>query len=503
MPGMSTRLIELVEKMPGHRVALVGDFMLDRYIFGRTERISPEGPIPILRFSREEQRLGGAGFVHAGLAALGAKVNAVGVIGNDPNGNELRDRLRESGANVDGLVVCRNRPTVTKTRLLGSSEDKTPQQMIRLDIEESGPCDADTSAHVIERGIAAMNDDVELLCLEDYNKGVLTADVCAQLIARARSKNIPVFVDPARLSASEYQKYRGATVLKLNRPETERATGISTRGPEKTAGLKSAAEKLLSDLQLEAVVITLNDGGAYLALRDGTRELLASRPRQVADATGAGDMVLVALCIARAAGAAWHDAVQLANVAGGLEVERLGCVPITPAEIIHDLMSERHDEAGKERTRDSLLAELAMHRAAGRKVVFTNGCFDIIHLGHVKYFQWAKSQGDLLVVGVNTDSSIRRLKGEKRPVIAEDDRVGVLEELESIDYIVRFDDDTPLDLIRAVRPDVLVKGEDYTKEQVIGWDLVESCGGRIALAPLVDGRSTSAVIQKILEAYGK
>jgi D-beta-D-heptose 7-phosphate kinase/D-beta-D-heptose 1-phosphate adenosyltransferase len=223
--------------------------------------------------------------------------------------------------------------------------------------------------------------------------------------------------------------------------------------------------------------------------------------RQVADATGAGDMVLVALCVARAAGAGWHDAVQLANVAGGLEVERLGCVPITPAEIIHDLMSERHDESGKERTRESLIAELAAHRAAGRKIVFTNGCFDIIHLGHVKYFQWAKSQGDLLVVGVNTDSSIRRLKGEKRPVIAEDDRVGVLEELESIDYIVRFDDDTPLELIRAVKPDVLVKGEDYKKEQVVGWDFVESCGGRVALAPLVDGRSTSAVIQKILDAY--
>ncbi len=501
MNCMSTRLIEIVERMPGHRIALVGDFMLDRYIFGRTERISPEGPIPILRFKREEQRLGGAGFVHAGLAALGSHVNAVGVIGNDSGGEELRNRLRGTGAIVDGLVVCAGRPTVTKTRLLGSSEDKTPQQMIRLDIEESGPCDAETSAQVIARGIAAMN-DAELLCLEDYNKGVLSADVCAKLIAHARSKNIPVFVDPARLSSDEYRKYRGATVLKLNRPEAERATGISTRDKDSgTGGLKSAAEKLLNDLQLESVVITLNDGGAFLGTRDGMRELLTSRARQVADATGAGDMVLVALCVARAAGAGWHDAVQLANVAGGLEVERLGCVPISPAEIIHDLMSERHDESGKECTRDSLLIELAAHRAAGRKIVFTNGCFDIVHLGHVKYFQWAKSQGDLLVVGVNTDSSIRRLKGEKRPVISEDDRVGVLEELESIDYIVRFDEDTPLDLIRAVKPDVLVKGEDYTKEQVVGWEIVESGGGRVALAPLIDGRSTSAVIQKILDAY--
>jgi D-beta-D-heptose 7-phosphate kinase/D-beta-D-heptose 1-phosphate adenosyltransferase len=287
-------------------------------------------------------------------------------------------------------------------------------------------------------------------------------------------------------------------VLKLNRPETERATGISARTP---SGLKSAAEKLLGDLHLEAVVITLNDGGSYLATSDGTRELLTSRPRQVADATGAGDMVLVTLCVARASGASWHDAVALANVVGGLEVEKLGCVPITPAEIIHDLMSERHEEAGKERTVATLLPELNMHRATGRKIVFTNGCFDIVHLGHVKYFQWAKSQGDLLIVGVNTDASIRRLKGEKRPVINEGDRVGVLEELESIDYVVRFDEDTPIELIKAVRPDVLVKGEDYAKEQVVGWDFVESCGGKVALAPLIDGRSTSAVIQKILDAY--
>jgi D-beta-D-heptose 7-phosphate kinase/D-beta-D-heptose 1-phosphate adenosyltransferase len=494
---MATRLIELVEKMAAARVALVGDFMLDRYVFGRTERISPEGPIPVLKFHREEQRLGGAGFVHAGLAALGAKVNVVGVVGQDSHAAEMRQRLIETGANVDGLIPCHDRPTVTKTRFLGSSEDKTPQQMIRLDIEETGAVDAATAEQIIARGIAAM-EGAGLLCLEDYNKGVLTPAVCTKLIEHAKARGVPVFVDPARLSAAEYRKYNGATALKLNRPETERATGMRARKPDE---LRAAAEKLLSELNLEAVVITLNDAGSYLATRDGVRELLASRPRQVADATGAGDMVLVALCIARAAGASWEDAVALANVAGGLEVEKLGCVPITPGEIIHDLMTERHDEFGKERALAELLPELAVHRATGRTIVFTNGCFDIIHLGHVKYFQWAKSQGDLLVVGVNTDAGISRLKGPKRPVISEDDRVGVLEELKSIDYIVRFDEDTPIELIRAIKPDVLVKGDDYAKEQVVGWDFVESCGGRVALAPLVDGRSTSAVIQKILEAY--
>lgn len=494
---MATRLIELVEKMPGRRVALVGDLMLDRYVFGRTERISPEGPIPVLKFRREEQRLGGAGFVQAGLSALGAYVRVVGVIGKDSSGDELKQHLERGGADISGLVSCDGRPTVTKTRFLGSSEDKTPQQMIRLDIEDAGPVDSSTARHLIERGIAAI-DDAQLLCLEDYDKGVLTHDVCVKLIEHANRRGVPVFVDPARLNAPAYAKYAGATALKLNRPEAERATALPARTPDQ---LKFVSEKLLTDLALEAVVITLNDGGSYLATRDGERELLASRPRQVADATGAGDMVLVTLCIARAAGAEWRDAVALSNVAGGLEVERLGCVPITAQEIIHDLMTEHHGEAGKERELPALLNELKLHRAAGRKIVFTNGCFDIVHLGHVKYFQWAKSQGDLLVVGVNTDSSIRRLKGEKRPVISEDDRVGVLEELESIDYLVRFGHDTPLDLIRQIRPDVLVKGEDYAKEQVVGWDVVEAYGGCVALAPLIDGRSTSAVIQRILEAY--
>lgn len=492
---MPTRLIEMVENWPAPRVALVGDFMMDRYIFGRTERISPEAPIPVLRFQNEEHRLGGAGFVLAGLATLGAKVSAIGVVGADEMGKEVRRRLADVGADVAGLVEVPGRPTVTKVRLLGSSEDRAPQQMIRLDIEEARPIDGPTGETLVSHATTALA-SADLLCIEDYDKGVLCPEVCSKLIAMARRQKVPVFIDPARLS--DYGKYAGATLLKLNRPEAERATGLTARHPDQYS---AAAEKLLKTLNLEAVVITLNDHGCYLATADGTRELLASRPRQVADATGAGDMVLVTLCMARASGASWHDAVALANVVGGLEVEKLGCVPITRAEIVHDLMAEHHEHAGKQRNLNDLCAELALHRAAGKKIVFTNGCFDLVHLGHVQYFRFAKAQGDLLVVGVNTDSSIRRLKGEKRPIISEADRLGVLEELESIDYVVRFDENTPIDLIRKIRPDVLVKGADYAKEKVVGWDFVESYGGRVALAPLVDGRSTSSVIQRILDAY--
>jgi D-beta-D-heptose 7-phosphate kinase/D-beta-D-heptose 1-phosphate adenosyltransferase len=493
---MSTRLIELVERLPAVRVALIGDFMLDRYLFGKAGRISPEAPVPVLHFSREEQRLGGAGFVLAALATLGAKVSAVGVLGNDAAGEEIKRQLAGFEADRSGLIASSARPTVSKVRLLGSSQDRTPQQMIRLDFEDPAPCDAHTCDLVLAAARKAIEES-QMVCLEDYNKGVLTPDLTKQIILLARAAGKPVLIDPANLS--DYAKYIGATALKLNRPEAERATGLSLRSAEQ---YETAARQLIQSLDLEAVIITLNEQGAYLAVRGGEGRLIATRPRQVADATGAGDQVLATLCVARAAGATWTDAVALANVASGLEVERLGCVPITRDEIIQDLISEHHEQAGKERPLPLLLTELARHRAMGKRIVFTNGCFDIIHLGHVKYFQFAKSQGDLLVVGVNTDESIRRLKGPKRPVMNESDRVGVLEELQSIDYLVRFGDDTPLDLLKQIRPDVLVKGTDYTKQQVVGWDFVESYGGAVALAPLVDGRSTSALIERIAQAGG-
>ncbi|HEY0008013.1 MAG TPA: D-glycero-beta-D-manno-heptose 1-phosphate adenylyltransferase [Tepidisphaeraceae bacterium] len=492
---MAARLVELIENLGSPRIALAGDFMIDRYIFGDANRVSPEAPIPVLRFTREEARLGGAGFVLAGLATLGAKVSVLGICGDDSAGINLCEKISAYHADVAGLVKTPGRPTVEKVRLLGSSEDRTAQQMIRLDIENTTPIDVGVEERLLAAADQALA-GAHVLCLEDYNKGVLTDSLCRKLIELARAKNIPVFVDPARLN--DYSKYRGATMIKLNRPETERATGL----PAKTEHQwHAAADKLLSELDLEAVVLTLNDRGCFLATRDGTRELLASRPRQVADATGAGDMVLTTLAMARASGASWHEAVELANVVGGLEVEKLGCVPITREQIIQDLLAEQRHQSGKERTLAALLEELQVHRRAGRRIVFTNGCFDLVHLGHVKYFQYAKAQGDLLVVGVNTDASIRRLKGDKRPVVQEDDRIGVLEELESIDYLIKFDSDTPIDLIKSVAPDVLVKGADYRKEQVVGWDFVESRGGCVALAPLIDGRSTSNVIRRIINAY--
>lgn len=492
---MSTRLIELIENLKTRRIVLVGDLMLDRYLYGNAERLSPEAPVPVLHYQHEELRLGGAGSVAANLAALKADVQFVAVVGQDLAGQELRKKLVDCGVKSDFLIESADRPTISKVRLVGLAQHRHPQQMLRVDYEDPAPLPESLTQQVIER-VDRLLDGAAALCIEDYNKGLLSPDVCEKIIAVAKSKNVPVMVDPAAIA--DYRKYRGATAIKLNRTETENASGVAVDSPEQYA---KAGAWLLSHLDLEAAIITLDRNGAYLATRDGTRRWLRTRERQVYDVTGAGDMVLAMTAVARSAGASWEETAALANIAGGLEVEKFGSVPITPAEVVQELLSEVHEHLGKERTLERLLPELKRHRATGKKIVFTNGCFDLIHLGHIKYFQFARKQGDLLVVGVNTDGGIRRLKGNKRPIINEDDRLRVLEELESIDYLVRFDADTPLSLIEAIRPDVLVKGEDYAKEQVVGWDLVESYGGKIALAPLIDGRSTSAVIQRILEAY--
>jgi D-beta-D-heptose 7-phosphate kinase/D-beta-D-heptose 1-phosphate adenosyltransferase len=469
--------------------------MLDRYLYGNADRVSPEAPVPVLCYESEEVRLGGAGNVAAELAVLGASVRVIGIVGVDDAAKQVEKKLDEFGVDRSRVISIEGRPTVAKMRLVGSAQHKNPQQLIRLDFENPSPIDEPLETRVIENVKDALA-NADILCIEDYNKGLLTSRVTREIIAAARERKVPVIVDPANIH--DYRKYTGATAIKSNRPEAERATGLPVRRDEDFA---PAAKALLQQLDLEAEIITLDRHGSFLATRDGESTWLKTRERQVADGTGAGDMVLAMLTMARAAGGTWSEAAVLANIAGGLEVEKFGVVPIRPDEIIQELLTEAHAHLGKERTLEQLAPELQRHRAAGKKIVFTNGCFDLIHLGHIKYFQFAKSQGDLLVVGVNTDTGIRRLKGSKRPIINEHDRVSVLEELESIDYLVKFDEDTPIKLIETIAPDVLVKGADYAKEQVIGWDVVENRGGRVALAPLVDGRSTSAVIERILEAY--
>ncbi len=490
---MSTAdLIELAERLGGQRVLLLGDLMLDRYVYGDAERISPEAPVPVLRAVDEQERVGGSGSVAANLLAMGLEVSCCGVVGDDAEGRRLLALLKAAGASCDGILTVPGRRTTTKTRLVGLAQHRHRQQLLRFDQEDTHAL-PDAVVQDLLRHMTDLMADVDVICLEDYNKGLLGRAVIAAVVAAARRGNTPVLVDPAAIH--DFERYRGVTLLTPNRMELSAA--LQRRFDDLDAMGRAAAD-LARQLQLEAMVVTVDRDGAILARADGAVERIATRPRSVYDNTGAGDAVLSMLASALAAGADLHQAVQLANVAGGLEVERFGCVPITKQEVLADLRIEHHRRIGKLRRVDDVVSELQLRRDRGETVAFTNGCFDLLHRGHVDYLQQAGERADVLVVGLNTDASVRRQrKGPSRPINTQENRAAVLAALEAVDYVVLFDDDTPDNLIQALKPDVLIKGADWADKGVVGRAFVEAYGGRVELLPLSEGHSTTALIERI------
>jgi D-beta-D-heptose 7-phosphate kinase/D-beta-D-heptose 1-phosphate adenosyltransferase len=469
----------------------VGDFMLDIYIYGDAEKISHEAPVPVLKISETEHRCGGAGSVAANLAALGAKAYCLGVIGDDQDGETLKARLIKAGADIDGLFKAANRPTISKQRLIGLAQHLHRQQLIRMDTESTEPIPDELNEAIL----TAYKDklpDVDMVCLQDYKKGLLGGSLCRRIIRLAKEANKKVLIDPCL--TSDYSKYIGATAITPNRKEASAAAGIEVTNEETAA---KAADYLFQKLQPEAVVITLDKEGAYLKTQSEGL-MIPTRPRSVYDVTGAGDMVLATLATALAAGCDYEIAVQLSNITGGIEVEKFGTATVTVEEIADEITAQNRGTAGKLRTADSLLGELARHRRQKKKIVFTNGCFDVLHRGHIEYLQFCRQQGDVVVVGLNSDSSVKIIKGPDRPINNEHDRAYLLAVLEMVDYITIFTEPDPLNLIKKVRPDVLVKGEDWAAKGVIGREFVESHGGKVALAPLVQNKSSSATIEKIM-----
>ncbi|MEX0775187.1 MAG: D-glycero-beta-D-manno-heptose 1-phosphate adenylyltransferase [Phycisphaeraceae bacterium] len=491
-PGTSD-LIRFIDRWQSHKIVVVGDFMLDHYLYGNAERLSPDAPVPVLAIEREEFNPGGSANVCLDLRALRCQVACIGVRGDDANGQHMTRALRQAGCDVAGLIVTPDRPTTVKQNFVGLAQHRHPQKMFRADREKRNSLPDKVADQLLAATKRAMR-GAAALCLEDYNKGVLGADLCRRLIAAARAAHVPVLVDPAAID--DYSKYKGATTITPNRTEAALATGIDARSGELPT-LHKMARKLVRDLDLDNVVLTLDKQGALLLEKGGKPVMVPTMARQVYDVTGAGDMVLAMLAAARANGASWHDAVRLANTAAGLEVEKFGIVPIALDEVLLSLLRQSHESLGKVRTLDQLLPELAAYRSQKKHIAFTNGCFDILHAGHVAFLRAARREGDLLVVGLNSDTSIHRIKGPGRPVNHVADRLTVLSELQSVDYIVVFEDDTPMKLIRAVLPDVLVKGADYSKDEVVGGKLVESHGGKVALVDLVEGRSTTNIIRKV------
>ncbi|HVU62800.1 MAG TPA: D-glycero-beta-D-manno-heptose 1-phosphate adenylyltransferase [Phycisphaerales bacterium] len=499
---MSTLLDHLANWKPFTAI-VVGDFMLDQLVYGNADRLSPEAPVPVLHVQRNEDRPGGAANVCLDLVAMKATVHALGVTGDDRDADLLRSALVAGRVNSDSLVTDPSRPTTVKRSLIGLAQHRHPQKMFRVDHESRAPLSAEIERALIER-FEALLGDADVVCIEDYNKGVCTQTLCQAIIKASKRAGVPVLVDPAAIE--DYSKYRGCSTITPNRTEAALATGRDVpddAAPEKHAPI---AKKLMEDLELEAAVITLDRHGALL-LEKGKKPLnVPTVARLVYDVTGAGDMVLAALAGARANGISWPDAVRFANAAAGLEVEVFGVVPMPIEKIHREVMLREGSHGGldgKVRTLEQLLVEVAAHRNDGKRIVFTNGCFDVLHAGHLSLLRRAANEGDFLIVGVNSDDSVRRLKGKKdatRPINGERDRAELLGGLECVDAVVIFGEDTPAELIRAVQPDVLVKGAEYTKDKVVGADVVEGRGGRVVLVEMVDGKSTTAIVNRAREA---
>jgi len=483
-------LLQVVSSLSSPRILVVGDYMLDVYIYGDALRISPEAPVPVLKVRNSEYACGGASSVVANISALQAKPICLGLIGDDPNGCRLRELLEQAGADTSGLLVTPERPTTTKKRLIGLAQHRHQQQLFRLDEECSDPLSMDLSQALLERYQSQLQ-DVDIVCLQDYDKGLLSRDVCQEMITRAQQEGKQVLVDPAFIE--DYAKYAGASLITPNRQEAGLTVGFELDTED---GFSQAAQQLRQTLNLEAVVITLDREGAYLHC-DDRKVLVPTRARKVYDVTGAGDMVLAALALALASGCDYETAVHLANLAGGLEVEKFGVATVTREEIVCEIRRQMRDERGKIRALDELLAELTWQRNQGHSIVFTNGCFDVIHRGHIEYLQFCKTQGDIVVVGLNSDASVKMIKGPERPINNQDDRAAVLSALDCVDYITLFTKPDPLELIQALRPDVLIKGEDWKDKGVVGAEFVEEQGGKVVLARLVQGKSSTSTIEKM------
>lgn len=468
------------------RVLVVGDVMLDRYWHGDTGRISPEAPVPVVRIGHEELRMGGAGNVALNLARLGVKTTLVGVIGDDEAGDIVRRLCTEAGIDAQ-LVPSAECPTIAKLRVISRN-----QQLIRLDFEETLAKPSGFDRRALREAFDAVLGATGAVICSDYGKGTL-AEV-PDLIAAARTAGRPVLVDP---KGTDWSRYRGASLITPNLSEFEAVAGTVA---DDTA-LAKQAHALRAELELEALLVTRSERGMSLFADAGDVHLPA-HAQEVFDVTGAGDTVIALVAAGLAAGEALAGAAQLANLGAGVVVGKLGTATVSPAELRRAARTRHADEVGV-LDEDTLLAHVEEARAYGERVVMTNGCFDLLHPGHIRYLEAARELGDWLVVAVNDDDSVRRLKGEGRPLNGVQQRMEVLRGLSAVDWVVPFSEDTPERLICKVRPDVLVKGGDYEPDAIAGAECVRAAGGEVRVLDFVPGYSTTAILNRLRGGEGE
>jgi len=461
-------------------ILVVGDLMIDHYLWGSCERISPEAPVQVVDIAKETTVLGGAGNVINNLNTLGAQVSVSSVIGDDDNGKELLSMLQEIDVNTTNIITQKQRKTSKKSRIIAVS-----QQILRYDKESKDDIMHESSDAILEN-LSKIIKMYDMVVLSDYGKGVLTQSLCQGIITLAKENNVRVLVDP---KGSDFTKYKGAYLLTPNKKEAILATDIDINDAK---SLEKALLKLKSKCDLEVSLITLSEDG--IATLDKKVEIFPTVAKEVFDVTGAGDTVIASIAFALSAGKSIQESAAFANLAAGVVVGKIGSATVSISEIeeyeasLHKSTSDAHIKSFED------IDNLVKHaRENGKKIVFTNGCFDILHVGHVKYLQIAKSFGDILIVGLNSDESVSRLKGPTRPVNIAEDRAYLLAALEAVDYVVPFVEDTPYNLIKMIAPDTLVKGGDYEGKAVIGTEFA----GELKLVDFVDGKSTTKTIEKI------
>jgi len=481
------RLDEVIQDIEhgwsSRRLLVVGDLMLDKYVWGEVSRISPEAPVPVVHLNHQSHQPGGAANVAMNLARLGAQAIVIGYTGADED-----EKLLLEGVSAGGITPCFVQsdgfPTITKLRIIGGK-----QQMMRLDRERLAPRSDEDRQRLTETVLKHLT-SCHAVIMSDYAKGTLTPEVCQNIIGAARESGIPVLVDP---KGTDFSRYAGATTICPNLGELARAAALETRDLDT---LLDAAESMVSRYKLDFLTATMSEKGIAL-VRPGKRILAAAQARQVFDVSGAGDTVVAVLALSLASGLEPEIGIRLANIAAGVVVEKVGTVPIEKHELLAALTSEVALQAhSKVVSADDLAARVALWKQHGERVVFTNGCFDLLHIGHISLIEQARQLGDKLIVAINSDRSVSDLKGPERPIVDQSARARVLAALASVDAVTVFDDPTPLRLILAVRPDVIVKGGDYNPESIVGAKEVESWGGQVRIVPIVQGFSTTRLIEK-------
>jgi len=465
-------------------ILVIGDLMIDEYLWGNVERISPEAPVQIVDIERTEYTLGGAGNTVRNLASLGASVYVSSVVDNKENGSLITEGLAKINVYTEGLFKDPNRVSSRKTRVMAGH-----QQVLRIDKETKTPIGRQYENKLIDF-IKDNISNFHAIIASDYMKGVLTEKVLSNVIKAAKEANKPIIIDP---KGADYRKYVGATIITPNAKEAELASGITIIN---ASDLKEAGIKLLKELETNAILITRGSKGMSLFKKDGGTIDIPAVAREVYDVTGAGDTVVSVLGLGLAAGLSFENAATLSNIAAGIVVEKVGTATVTIGEL-EDRLEERKVRSSKIKTQEEIMEVIQRLRKKEKKIVFTNGCFDLLHIGHIKLLREAKMKGDILIVALNSDSSVRKLKGKKRPVITYSERAQILSALDCVDYVVKFAELTPLTLIKKIKPDVLVKGNDYSKEEVVGKDIVEKYGGRVELIDLVKGKSSSGIVKRI------